>query len=136
MPSGLPAPRLRILLAEDHPGNRALIGLLLDRIGVEVVFALNGAEAVEARQSGACDLILMDMRMPQIDGVAAVRAIRRFEAEAGAPRVPIAMLSGDVGERHRQAAFEAGADHYIEKPVTGALLAQGIETALAAVKAA
>ncbi|SFI96621.1 ATP-binding protein [Caulobacter sp. UNC279MFTsu5.1] len=122
---------LRVLLAEDHPVNQKVVQLILEPHGVEVMVVENGALAVEAFKAGAYDLVLMDMQMPVMDGVAATRAIRRLEqhGQAGAP-VPIIMLSANAMVHHRHDALLAGADLYLAKPVTAADLIGGIDQAL------
>ena len=122
---------LRILLAEDHPTNQKVVQLILAPYGAEIVIVENGAQAVEAMQTGAFDLVLMDMQMPVMDGLAATRAIRLFEH--GRPeraRTPIVMLSANAMSQHRLDALEAGADLHIAKPVTAATLVAGIGEAL------
>jgi CheY-like chemotaxis protein len=115
---------LRVLLAEDHPVNQKVVQLLLEPYGVRVTTVDNGAQAVEAFRNGAYDLVLMDMQMPVMDGLAATRTIRGLE-QAGA-RTPIIMLSANAMARHRQDALMAGADLHVAKPVTAAALIGGI----------
>jgi PAS domain S-box-containing protein len=122
---------LRILVAEDHPTNQRVIELILGPLGVSLTMASDGQEAVEAFRPGAFDLILMDMQMPRLDGLAATREIRRLEREAGAAPTPIAMLTANAMDEHRLMAFEAGADHHISKPFTPEALFAGIAEALA-----
>ncbi|MDQ0465987.1 PAS domain S-box-containing protein [Caulobacter ginsengisoli] len=123
--------RLRILLAEDHPTNRKVAELILLPLGVELTQVEDGAQAVEAFAAGAFDLILMDMQMPVMDGLAAIREIRRRERAAGHAPTPIAMFTANAMEEHRLQAAEAGADHHIAKPITPEGLIAGIEAALA-----
>jgi len=122
---------LRILLAEDHPTNQKVVQLILAPYGVEIVVVETGVEAVEAMRTGAFDLVLMDMQMPVMDGLAATRAIRLLEG--GRPeraRTPIVMLSANAMSQHRLEALEAGADLHIAKPVTAETLVAGISAAL------
>jgi len=123
-----PGETLRVLLAEDHPVNQKVVQLLLEPYGVRVTTVDNGAKAVEAFKGGLYDLVLMDMQMPVMDGLAATRAIRRLE-QVGA-RTPIIMLSANAMERHRQDALLAGADLHVAKPVTAAALIGGIGQAM------
>jgi PAS domain S-box-containing protein len=122
---------MRILVAEDHPTNRRVIELILGPLGLELIMAADGQEAVEAFRPGAFDLVLMDMQMPRLDGLAATRAIRRLEREAAAAPTPIAMLTANAMAEHRQMALEAGADHHIAKPFTPDSLFAGVAEALA-----
>ncbi|TAJ68892.1 MAG: response regulator [Phenylobacterium sp.] len=122
---------VRILLAEDHPTNQKVVELILAPYGAEITIVENGAQAVEAMRSGAFDLVLMDMQMPVMDGLAATRAIRRDEERPhGRARTPIVMLSANAMSQHRTDAFAAGADLHIAKPVTAAALIGGVGEAL------
>ena len=122
---------LRVLVAEDHPTNRRVIELILGPLGVSLTMAADGQEAVEAFVPGGFHLVLMDMQMPRLDGLAATREIRRREREAGAPATPIAMLTANAMDEHRRMAFEAGADHHIPKPFTPESLFAGVAELLA-----
>jgi two-component system, sensor histidine kinase len=123
-------PPIRVLLAEDHPINQRVIQLILAPYGAAVTTVENGAEALAAYRSGVFDLVLMDMQMPVMDGLAATRAIRLLERCAGV-RTPIIMLSANAMSQHRQDAVAAGADLHLAKPVTAASLINGITEALA-----
>jgi PAS domain S-box-containing protein len=123
--------RLRILLAEDHPTNQRVVQLILEPAGVDLTIVGNGREAVDAFRPGLFDLILMDMQMPLMDGLAATREIRRLEREAGGPSTPIAMFTANAMDEHRALARAAGADHHIPKPITPDALLAGISLALA-----
>jgi PAS domain S-box-containing protein len=128
---GIALAGLRILVAEDHPTNRRVIELILGPLGVSLTMAEDGQEAVDAFQPGLFDLVLMDMQMPRMDGLAAMREIRRRERETGATPTPIAMLTANAMEEHRQLAFAAGADHHISKPFTPDSLFVGVAQTLA-----
>ncbi|MDO8902545.1 MAG: response regulator [Phenylobacterium sp.] len=106
---------LRVLLADDNPTNRRVVELMLDAAGVEVVSVENGAEALTALAASAFDLVLMDLRMPVMDGFEAIRAIR--QAEAKGYRLPIIVLSANAGPEDREASAQAGADRHIAKPI-------------------
>jgi CheY-like chemotaxis protein len=106
-----------------------VVELILGAINVNLTSVANGQEALDAFETQAFDLILMDMQMPRLDGLAATREIRRLEREAGAASTPIAMLTANAMDEHRQLAFDAGADHHISKPFTPeSLLADVAET--------
>ncbi len=121
---------LHVLVAEDHLTNRRVVEIILAAAGAELTFAANGLEAVEARRRGGFDLVLMDMLMPVMSGLEAIAAIRALEAREGLPRIPIAVLSANVVERQRDLALRAGADLYLAKPITPAVLLAGIEAVL------
>ncbi|AQR63085.1 hypothetical protein BZG35_16560 [Brevundimonas sp. LM2] len=122
----------RVLLVEDHPVNQQVVRFILEAQGLDVVIAENGEIGVEAFKTGRFDVILMDMQMPVMDGLTATRAIRAHEtAQTTGTRTPIAMLTANALEDHRDAALEAGADLHITKPVTPERLLAGIQRLLA-----
>ncbi len=124
-------PRTRILLAEDHPTNQRVVQLILEPAGADLTIVDDGRQAVEAFRPGLFDLILMDMQMPVMDGLAATQAIRAIERAAGAAPVPIAMFSANAMDEHRAMGVAAGADCHISKPITPERLLAGVEAALA-----
>ena len=108
---------LRVLLAEDNPINALLARSLLEREGCSVSRVATGAEAVEAGGSGAFDLILMDLRMPGMDGREATRELR----ERGC-RTPILALTADAFEEDRRTCLAAGMDDFLTKPLEQSVL--------------
>ncbi len=123
---------LRILLAEDNPTNQKVVSLILGPLGADLTIVENGAQAIEAFRAATFDLVLMDMQMPVMDGLAATRALRVIESDERAlPRTAIAMLSANAMAHHRDEALAAGADLHIAKPVTARELIEGVERALA-----
>jgi two-component system, sensor histidine kinase len=104
--------------------------MILEPLEIELVICENGALAVEAFQAQSFDVILMDMQMPVMDGLAATSAIRAHEASANLPRTPIIMLTANAMRQHRDAANAAGADCLVAKPFTPASLISAIEAAL------
>ena len=121
----------RVLLAEDHPINRKVVELLFDGTGVELTSVENGADAVAAATGGEFDLILMDMQMPVMDGLTAIRAIRATEAAAGDRATPIWALSANALPEHVAASLAAGANGHLSKPVSAEALFTVLETACA-----
>jgi CheY-like chemotaxis protein/anti-sigma regulatory factor (Ser/Thr protein kinase) len=122
------APPLRVLLADDNPTNRKVVELMLDAVGAEVVSVENGREAVDALKEGGFDVVLMDLQMPVMDGLEAIRIIRGTEASAGGPRLPIIVLSANTSEDDLAASEAAGADAHLGKPIRAeALLSAMIE---------
>jgi len=126
------APRLRILAVEDNPANQMVVRCLLEPLGFEIVTADDGREGVARFQEERFDMVLMDMQMPVMDGLDAMRLIRAEEARLGAPRIPIVMLTANTTEAHHRKAVQAGADHLVAKPVTLEILLQGMEQGAAA----
>jgi len=112
-----PLPPLRVLVADDVDENRQLLDVILGRAGHQVTQACDGLEAVAAFEAGGIDLILMDIQMPELDGLSACRRIRAIEAERGGPRLPVVALSASVFAEDRQLAEDAGMDGFALKPV-------------------
>ena len=121
---------LRVLLVEDHPTNQRVAQLILAAQGAAVVTVGDGVEALEAFRVATFDVVLMDMQMPRMDGLAATRAMRAWEAEIGAARTPIIMLSANALTTHREQTLAAGADLHVAKPITAAHLLAGIQAAV------
>jgi len=111
-----PARPLRILLAEDHPVNQHLVQRLLGRRGHTVVVAGDGRRAVEEFASGGYDVVLMDVQMPRMDGLAAAAAIRGLEAARGG-HIPIVAMTAHAMAGDRERCLEAGMDDYLSKPI-------------------
>jgi PAS domain S-box-containing protein len=122
---------LRVLLAEDHPTNQRIMQLILEPFGADLTVVENGHAAVEAFATASFDIVLMDMQMPRMDGLAATREIRRIEVETRARRTPLAMLTANAMDEHRAQGAAAGADYHIAKPITPDSLLAGIATTLA-----
>jgi CheY-like chemotaxis protein len=118
---------LRILLAEDNAVNRLLVTALLSKRGHTTVAVGNGREAVAHVASGGFDLVLMDVQMPEMDGLEATTAIRKAEALAGT-HVPIIALTAHAMKGDREACLAAGTDDYLSKPVNAAELYTAVES--------
>jgi CheY-like chemotaxis protein len=118
-----------ILLVEDHPINQKLAMALLGRMGYRVELAENGLLAVQAAADRAFDLILMDMQMPEMDGLEAARRIR---GQAGPNQGTfIIALTANAMESDKEACRAAGMNDYLSKPFNREALAQCIARALA-----
>jgi CheY-like chemotaxis protein len=118
---------IRVLLADDHPINCAVVEVILSRIDAQLVTVGNGAEAVEAFKAESYDVVLMDLQMPVMDGLSAIREIRRLEAASGAAVTPILVVSANALADDVAAARDAGAQVHIAKPVTPDVLLHAIE---------
>jgi PAS domain S-box-containing protein len=105
----------RILVAEDVPMNQIVVGTLLRGAGHDVTFANNGAEAVRAIQDADYDLVLMDMEMPEMDGIEATRAIRALDQRGR--DVPIIALSANAMSEEVERCLVAGMNGHLAKPV-------------------
>jgi len=108
--------RLRILLAEDNRVNQVLAVRLLEKRGHEVAVAGNGEEALEALDKQAFDLVLMDIQMPEMDGLQATAAIRKGEMKSG-KHIPIVAMTAHAMVGDKERCLEAGMDDYIAKPI-------------------
>ena len=111
--------RARILVAEDDPDVGPLLEEVLEEDGYEVLRATDGAEAVRLAEQHTFDLILLDVEMPTLDGIAACRALR---ADPRLEAVPIVMLTARTGEDDLAEGFAEGATDYMTKPFAVAQL--------------
>ncbi len=109
-------PHARLLLVEDNPVNQKVALGLLQRMGMDVVLAVNGQEALKRLEDTDVDLILMDCEMPVMDGYDASRAIRALP-DPRLSRLPIIGLSAHAMTDHQQRAYQAGMDGYLTKPL-------------------
>ena len=109
------APPMRILLAEDNPVNQKVAQRMLERLGHQVTLANNGREAVEALEANSFDLVLMDVQMPEMDGLEATRKIRAMQSTR--PRVPIVALTAHAMDSHQEECLAAGMDSFLTKPI-------------------
>jgi len=107
----------RVLLAEDHPTNQRVVSLILETAGVTPVVVGDGVQALAALESGRFDVVLMDMQMPEMDGLTATAELRGREAAQGLARTPVIMLTANALDEHVAAGREAGADLHVTKPV-------------------
>jgi len=117
-------PAARILLVEDIAANRKVIQKFLQDSPATLIEAVNGLEAVAKATAEPFDLILMDVEMPAMDGLEAVRRIRAWERETGTPPVPIVTLTAHVFSEHRQQCRAAGCNAFLAKPIRKGELVQ------------
>ena len=114
-------PGMRVLVAEDNEVNRFFIETLLTSWDVEVAMVETGQQALNAMADGDFDLVLMDIQMPEMDGLEATRQHRAREVESGAAlHLPIIALSAFAFDHDRKAALEAGMDGHVSKPFSRA----------------
>ncbi|MDB5432592.1 MAG: histidine kinase [Caulobacter sp.] len=113
-----PAFRPRILVVDDQALNRAAMEMMLEPLDADIVQAEDGERAVSLYAENDFDLVLMDVEMPVLDGLAAVRAIRYLEREEDRERTPIFMVTAKSGPDSERASLAAGASLHITKPVT------------------
>jgi CheY-like chemotaxis protein len=112
IPSGL-----RVLVAEDNPINQKVIGAMLLRQGWSVTLAVNGVEACRYFGESGFDLVLMDVQMPEMDGLEAARRIRAEEVRRGSARTPILALTAHASQAQHEQCLAHGMDSVLTKPV-------------------
>jgi CheY-like chemotaxis protein len=103
-----------------------VVKMMLDQFGVESVVVDDGLKAVEALRAGAFDVVLMDMQMPELDGLSATAMLRAREADTGQRRTPVIMLTANAMDEHVRASHEAGADLHLSKPIQAQALIEAI----------
>jgi len=133
-PAASPEPfrPMRVLAAEDNEVNRLVLVTLLAQVGIEPFVVENGALAVEAWAHEPWDIILMDVHMPEMDGVTATQRIRAREAAEGRPRTPIVALTANVMAHQVADYLQAGMDDHVPKPIEAAHLFTVMERVLSA----
>jgi CheY-like chemotaxis protein len=117
---------LRILLAEDNHVNQLVTVRLLERLGHLVDTVEDGKLAVERVSSRTYDVVLMDLQMPELDGIEAARAIRGLERDRAWKRVPIVALTAQATRDDREECLGAGMDGYLQKPFVRETLMEAI----------
>ena len=109
----------KVLLADDHPFNQQVAAEILEQVGIEVVIADHGKHAVMLTSQHTFDLILMDMQMPEMDGISATEHLRQNRA---LDHVPILAMTANVSVEDRQQCYKAGMNDFIGKPIQPDLL--------------
>ncbi len=122
------APRYSILLAEDNEVNVMVFEAMLQHSGHALDVAPNGEVALQKFRDARYDLVLMDIQMPGIGGLAATRAIRRIEAAEGRPRTQVLALTAEAFESDQHSSLAAGCDAHLNKPISQDSLLQAIDS--------
>ena len=120
---------VRVLAAEDNPINQRVLGAILENYGCAPDFAFNGAEALQMIESKSYDVVLMDIQMPEMDGVEAVKRLRNLTGRAS--RLPVIALTANAMRGDREAYLEAGMDDFVAKPIEPDTLLAAISRAKA-----
>jgi CheY-like chemotaxis protein len=116
-------PRLRVLVAEDDESNQEVFRIMLERRGYSVRIVANGLQALAALDEESFDLLLLDVRMPEVDGWQVVKTLRRGEGEnPGCRRLPVIALTAMAQPSDRDRCMQAGMDEYLSKPLRAAEL--------------
>jgi len=123
--------RLKILVAEDNPVNQLLARKLLEKWGYEPAMVSDGRQAVEKLETERFDAVLMDVQMPDMDGIEATRLIREHEAQEGR-HTPIIATTAHAHDRDRDRCLDAGMDQYISKPIDANALWNAIQSVVPA----
>jgi signal transduction histidine kinase/CheY-like chemotaxis protein/HPt (histidine-containing phosphotransfer) domain-containing protein len=130
-PPSAPVPEagrvISILLVDDNATSTYIVRAMLDSPRFAIDTATGGREALDKLHTRQYDIVLMDVQMPDMDGLAVVRALRRMETEQGRSRTPAVALTANAYEADRQRSLAAGFDEHLAKPVRKALLLQTIE---------
>ena len=124
------APDLRILAAEDNPTNQLVLRSVLRQVGIEPVIVDDGAKALAAWRAERWDAVLMDIHMPVMDGLTALKEIRRLEAEEGRPRTAVIALTANAMRHQIEPLIEAGMDDHVGKPIDVAQLLGALDRAV------
>ena len=130
-PAGFDISGCRVLLAEDHPTNQKVVQLILQSVDVDPVIVENGALALERLKAERFDVVLMDMQMPEMDGLTATAALRAHERANGLAHTPVIMLTANALDEHVRASRDAGADQHLSKPIRATALLSAIAEAIA-----
>ena len=119
------AAKLRVLVADDNPTNREVVGKILERSGHAVTLVNDGEQTLDAIERDAHDVVILDRNMPGMGGMQALQALRLMGR--GRERVPVIMLSADATPEAKKEALEAGADAFLAKPVEAMRLLDQIQ---------
>ena len=117
---------LRVLVAEDNIVNQMVVKAMLDKLGCDVTLASNGKITVDKYKKSGADIVLMDIAMPEMDGIKATAKIRAFQDAQGV-RVPIIGVTAHALREDRQRCLDAGMDDYLPKPVKQDALAEKLK---------
>jgi CheY-like chemotaxis protein len=121
---------LHVLVAEDNPINQRMATNALKQLGHTGVVVGDGAEALRCLSQFKFDLVLMDVMMPNMDGLEALAAIRSSEQQARSPRLPVFIATAHDLPGDRERLLQAGADGYVAKPINAMALQSEIERVL------
>ena len=119
--------KIRILVVDDEPDVVEILRYNLMKSGFDVVCAYSGLQALEFATSETPDLIIMDIRMPELNGIETCRQMRQIDS---LKEIPVLFLTADSDEYTTMSAFDAGASHFITKPIKPGIIAGMIDELL------
>jgi CheY-like chemotaxis protein len=122
-----PLRRLSVLVAEDNAVNRKLAQRILEKRGHRVLLAVNGAEALRVATAESVDVLVMDLQMPEMDGIEATKRIRS-EGRDTVSGMPILGFSAAASPRDRERCLAAGMDGFVTKPILADRFVQEVES--------
>ncbi|PIR15529.1 MAG: hypothetical protein COV48_13840 [Elusimicrobia bacterium CG11_big_fil_rev_8_21_14_0_20_64_6] len=117
----------KILVVDDDPSIREILSIQLTRLGYEITSAGDGLEAIESFKASAPDVILLDLMMPRLDGLATCQQIRALEKKTGAKRTPVLFLTARDSTHDKTSAALSGGDEFVPKPVSIQELSERLE---------
>jgi two-component system sensor histidine kinase RpfC len=123
------AKKLHVLVADDNPTNREVIGKILERGGHSSTMVNDGDGVLESLERNRCDVVILDRNMPGLGGVETLQALRLMTR--GRERIPVIMLSADATPESRKEALEAGADSFLPKPIEARRLLDEVQAVTA-----
>jgi CheY-like chemotaxis protein/anti-sigma regulatory factor (Ser/Thr protein kinase) len=124
-------PSVKILIAEDNRTNRMVIKAILKPTKAELIFAEDGVEAVQLWKTGSFDLVLMDIQMPNMNGVEATKTIRSLEIDGDLSKTPIVAVTANAMPHQQKEYLAAGMDDHVSKPIQPQLLYKAMKEAMA-----
>ncbi|MCR6659179.1 MAG: response regulator [Asticcacaulis sp.] len=125
---------MKLLCVEDNATQRKMVDLMLAATGIDVDFAADGQEALEAYQTTEYDAVLMDMEMPGMSGLQATREIRLMEDGFHLGYTPILFLSANESAERIDMGYQVGGDGHLNKPFTSGALISALDSVMRAVK--
>jgi CheY-like chemotaxis protein len=117
----------KILVVDDNPDSVAIMQGILESRGYDVAAASGGAEALQLLKKEAVDLVLLDIMMPEMNGI---EVLQRIKEDAASGRLPVILVTAKTQDEDLLSGYQYGADYYITKPFTGKQLLYGIELIL------
>ena len=111
--------KIKILVADDNPVNQKVAGIMLKRHGFSTATAGSGTQVIQQLKQASYDLILMDIQMPEMDGIQATKIIRDPESDIRCRQIPIIAMTAHATHEDEQRCLDAGMNAYLAKPVTG-----------------